>query len=898
MTGVTTLHIQLARCAHRPPVGAKALNEVHGGPEALLGWIETQLGLLTEPVLISSRITEYAAALDCVSDGVFLRSLATDRWATAAELLSRRDELRLAGWDERDSALLPPLVRDLARAAGARTLVYLDEASRLENVLKGIEAGQTLPAHRCILLDPPDLWPREWQKVFQHLAIGESAETPGRAARGSSLQKAQSIALGQERQAVKLDDTLRCLATRSETAACEFIAAALSRNVEQLSETTVYCEDDALALRLDACLDRAGLPTMGAASQSVAHPILQVLPLSLSLCWEPVAPQVLLDFLALPVSPIPRTAAAKLARALAEQPGIGSSEWVAAVDSLCSSANDPQGKLRARLDSWLAPNRQPRGSSLPTQLVRQRCNLVAQWASGRATKMEESPNDEHLLVEALKVAAGQASLLGALAESQGPSLSEPQLNRLLEEVLSSGVRVLPFKEAWRGPVRVRSLAEISSTCRRLIWLGVGSGEGFACRWLKSELDELKRVGIDLDDGSRALSAIRSAEARGLARVQDSLLAVFLPRDSELRWHPLWLAIRNELPEEEREHPLVLEELLAHDAHEPIAPFAFETTEVPRLSVPKRGPLWNVPVAFLHDRPTVSASELYDRLACPLKWVLNYQARLKSSPIARLPSDFQLKGNFCHSVLERVFGGGGPLPSIKEALVRVADVFDERLPLDAAPLAQPDQVSERGRLRASLLNATRTLLSALQAGGYRIVGIEVEVSGQAFGKPLNGWIDCLAAREDGREAVIDFKYAGREKYRDLLESGRAVQLATYAHSRSQEGGTNGTYPAVAYLVLSDAQMFSPTGSQVLGSSRQSLVSGPDIQSVWQCFAQAVQEADGWLSGAQAVSARPLQGANDWPTGADLVLTAGLRANELQEVCRYCDYKRICGTEELA
>lgn len=113
---------------------------------------------------LASRILEYAAVLDGVPDSVFAPSLATDPWATAGELLSRRDELRLAGWDEADSAGLPPLVRHMARAAQMRTARLPDESARLQRVLEALGAGQVLPPHRCVLGEDATRWPRRWRR--------------------------------------------------------------------------------------------------------------------------------------------------------------------------------------------------------------------------------------------------------------------------------------------------------------------------------------------------------------------------------------------------------------------------------------------------------------------------------------------------------------------------------------------------------------------------------------------------------------------------------------------------------------------------------------------------------------------------------------------------------------
>jgi hypothetical protein len=888
----SVLRIRLTRVVLNPKVGTTRLNEVRGGPDALLNWLETQLGLIEPVIPKANRVTELASWLDGAGDAVFTQSLVMDRWATASQILDRRDELRMAGWNGHADDSLPKLISDLGQASDGRDSVFVDEAARLLRVLQAIADGQQLPPHRCVLEDWIELWPPMWRAVLGLLTVENATRCLPAGANGSALRAAQELVNAGEPRPIVQDTSFRFVTTRSEATACEFVAATLAKAPEALAETVVYCESDSVALRLDACLNRLGLPTMGAVAVSRSHPVLQVLPLCLSLCWEPVDPQVLLDFLTLPVNPIPHRVARPLIDSLVEQPGLGSARWEAAIAELCCPENDPDGKLRARLDAWLMCERVPRNEPISSAAIRARCGLVAQWAAGRALSLlADADPDLARLAEALQVAAGHASALGELVESQGQTLTEPQLGRLVEEATSTGVSVAPFMKAFGGPLRVRTLVEIDAPFRRLIWLGLGTADAQACPWPVAELEKINAAGIDLDDGSRALSALRSAEARGFSRIQEFLLGILLPHDLVQRWHPIWLAIRTML--EGRDEPTALDDLFARGDENAISPLVFEVAERSIIPPPKRRLLWHVSSDLLQDRNRVSASELQDRLGCPLKWVFTYQARLRPGSIAQLPGDFQLKGTFCHSVLERLFGNGGELPSNEEATALAGQIFDERLPLDAAPLAQPDQVLERHKLRTELINATRALMAALSSGGYRITGIEVEVEGDAFAKPLTGWIDCLAVRDDAHEAVIDFKYSG-QKYRKLIADGRAVQLATYAHSRT-EGGR--PYPAVAYLVLADAQLYTPSGSPLSGDATRHVVDGPAIGVVWDRFSQAVTAADGWLTGEQPIPARPLQPPAEWPKGVGLVLDGTLAADQPQEPCRYCKFGVLCGREGL-
>ena len=889
----TRLLIRLTPGPLRPTLGVSTLNELRGGPETLLRWLETQLGLPCVENHRASCVTEYAATLDSITDSVISKSMANDRWATASELLSRRDELLLSGWDQSDIDGLPDVVREMARAVKGRKFVFPSVAERVGRVVEALEGGQQLPDHVCVLTDGADRWPKRWQAVLGRLNLKTFTDVPPAAADGTALRLAQSVVRGAKASRVELDSSLRYVQTLSNTAAVEFVAATLAHKRDQVERTVILCEVDQLAMQLDACLMRYGLPTMGASACSPAHPVLQVLPLSLALCWQPVDPQCLLDFLTLPLGPIPRRAATALASALTVEPGLGSSEWQACIEELCSAENDPKGKLREQLNEWLFCTRVNQNSKISTKLVRDRCASVAKWATGLAIAMEDEEAPQVLLIHALRFAASQATLLGELAQSQGGELGEPQLSRLVEEALSTGVETVGAIEAAGGPIRIRSLSEVVDPCYRVIWLGLGTADASACRWSTDQLHAFRNLGIEVDDGTNSLSSLRTAEARGLCLVENSLLAILLPQDMEKRWHPVWLAIRAILVSEAQEQAPVLESLIEHHRVSSLEPFTFATESVEVEPPQTVRPVWSVDPALLSDRDTVSATELEDRLACPLKWVFKHRANLRPSSIAQLPDDYRLKGSFCHKILEYAFSNGEDLPPVEEAVARVERLFDERLELDAAPLAQSDKYRERRSLRRELAHATRVLIGTLASGGYRIKGIEVEVQGEAFGKPLAGSIDCLIEHVDGNEGIIDFKYGGK-KYERMIADGKAVQLATYAYSRSIE---TGRFPAVAYLVLADGLLFTPSGGPINGDGNRTVVDGPGIRTVWEQFQAAIENAEEWLTTNGRIPARPLQGSDDWPAGATIVLETNLKPNDFQSVCKYCDYQHLCGLRQL-
>ena len=901
MLGIAILKITLFSGRASLLAGDPRIDRIIGGPVVLLEWLETQLGLPQAYVDRAARVMQYADALSKVTEACFERSLAADRWETASDLLHRRDELILCGWDGTSSYGYPRITVDLALAEREYVGSFPSEAERIPAVLEALDAGQVLPSHELKLAEPIDAWPAVWQLVLSRLNVQDPDQVTPCSPDSSSLLAAANVVRGERTATFDCDSSLRVTQARSETAAVEFVASVLASNSDDLSRTVVYCEDDSLAVRLDACLQRIGIPTMGASLQTRAHPVLQVLPLALELCWEPVDPQCLLDLLTLPIIPFTRVAASALARALSEEPGLGSGAWQNAFDSLYEKSEqdaDNPGKLKERLEEWFCSDRSPQGQPISTNLMARQCRKVAKWAIGRATLIWQdedlSPSDNHVAI-ALRELSRQAILLGDLIELAGESITQPQLRRLIEEVTDRGVESQLCLRADGGPVRVRSLAVVVDSYDQLIWLGTTTADTKGSRWSVKQLADFAAAGIVIDDGTNSLRSLRAAEARGLCLASKAMLVIELPQNAEQRVHPLWLAVEQKIVEHhlpEKRKPVAIEDLIASNECAGLSPFVFACEATSFQPPQPLRPVWDIPASLLKDRDTVSASELEDRLACPLKWTFNYQANLRSSEIASLPDESRLRGNLFHKILERVFGGGGDLPTEDDAASLVEQTFDERLPLDAAPLAQPEKRVESQRLKIQLVKASRLFVRTLTAGGYRSVKIEEPIEGSAFGKELRGSIDCLASADDGRKAVVDFKYAGRTKYYDMVAKGKSVQLATYAFSRSL---ADGSFPAVAYLVLSDGTIFTPAGSPLAGVPTSDVIEGPSIEQVWNDFWTAIAGAESWLTTDDPVPARPIQDSTDWPSGSELVLVDRLKPSETQSVCRYCDYKRLCGME---
>jgi hypothetical protein len=86
--------------------------------------------------------------------------------------------------------------------------------------------------------------------------------------------------------------------------------------------------------RLDDVLIAADQASLGVHSTSLARPIPQLLLLALRLCWKPLNPLHLLEFLTHPDTPVEFHLRNELSRALVECPGIGGPKWLAAIEGV------------------------------------------------------------------------------------------------------------------------------------------------------------------------------------------------------------------------------------------------------------------------------------------------------------------------------------------------------------------------------------------------------------------------------------------------------------------------------------------------------------------------------------------------------------------------------------
>src|SRR5439155_4812655 len=298
---------------------------LHVGPAGFLARLEQSLGIPTPLTHEPVRVAEYSKRIAAHDDGkqFYSASRRADPWRVARKLLTLRDELFSAGWNGKLPAGGSARLKALAELEGLSQECPLAPGAP-ERLLKVIERLKLFPAgvEGLELIDPASFFAKLWRDVFKCLGQNRTEvrqrTLPNPQASGD-LGIAQKALLGENPGKLTGDGSLLKIEAKTLMEAAEATAAclaALLKNRNPQSVLLIRDGDSRASLVLEIALRRYDLSSAGLTLESSHRPATQILPLFLGLAWAPVDPDLLLQFLTLPSSPIPAIARQSLRRAL------------------------------------------------------------------------------------------------------------------------------------------------------------------------------------------------------------------------------------------------------------------------------------------------------------------------------------------------------------------------------------------------------------------------------------------------------------------------------------------------------------------------------------------------------------------------------------------------------
>jgi ATP-dependent helicase/nuclease subunit B len=871
---------------------------LHLGPAGLLARLEQSLGIPTPSGHRPVRVAEYAKRLALHDKGSWFYSASrqADPWRVARKLLSLRDELVLAGWKVQRPKGMSRLsvFAELEEMKTAPDYpLSPGDPDRLLRVLSRLEVLPT-GIDRIELIDDPEFLPKLWRDLFQRMAkagtqISRRQESCAEA--DGDLGKGQKTLQGNAAGEVRGDGSLLRLENTGVVEAAEATCAYLRSLLKKVPPEAIVLirdGDPRAALVLETAMRAFDIPSVGLSLDSSHRPATQILPLFLGLSWEPVDPDLLVEFLTLPSSPVPAEARRRLRESLNVAPGYQSHAWCEARQRAIEEIRSKYGAERAseadrEIKQWLDDvKRTPlRSEMLVTDAIRL-VGQVESWANRRAHAEEAA---EPFFAQAKQ----QAALMLRLLELHPrPSIGKSEIGRLVLDVLQSGIcHELNHKET--DSIRVvSSPAAIFGAARHVIWwqcIAASADVPAPLFWTKDEVEFLKRSGCEIPSPTNLLLDHARAWRRPVLCAKKTLLMVqpcqafSEPAES----HPIWNEITAAIAADDAAKAKIsisAAELLSGTVATLEKPT--DTIEVTKLNLPAPKRVWQLPPCHIAPPPFASPSSLEKMLACPLQWVLQYKAGLRKPLIEVLNAHQLLYGNFAHWLVGEYLRDfiGKELPKPDQAAAEIGRRFDALVESEAAPLAKPGMDREKTYVRERLVRAIRSLVNLLHQGDYRVASIEQTHNREFLLGGLEGRTDLTVRRAtDGKTAVIDLKWSSEGRKRDSLKSGTAFQLAAYSYlTRDRE-----KWPPTAYFLFPTAQLYSTSEDGFPGSMR---VTGPSDHEVWEAAMTLTRETKTKLDGGavEVLGLEEKNGSSRTKQGAGIM--------ELEAPCEYCDFKLFC------
>ncbi|MCC6461744.1 MAG: PD-(D/E)XK nuclease family protein, partial [Saprospiraceae bacterium] len=776
---ILELSLSFDKLTQAPGQASRAAH-LYAGPKKLLAWLESRFGLGGYPENTDYlRIELYRQALSqwletAPQPPFFAASFEADRFATAAVLLTRRDELRLAGWSFEASGQVPTRLADLAAVerfflqkiqnpeAGATAW---GEADRWALVFEQLGL-RTSGIQQVVLHEPETLLPVLLRRVLQQLRrhgvpVGAATASAG-ASPASDLGHVQQRLKnpGLEKKQAANDGSLLILRARRDSDAAVFMAQWLAQNP---GWQPVFLLPE-LSRVLEQALLLEGFPAMGVLSASLARPSLQVLKLAPAFLWEPVDVFKIMEFVTLPVKPLDDGLALEIARVMAEKPGLFSDTWFAAVLGYLERGELP-ARVREQYEFWFGRRRYRSDSPAPKRDAIELYDYLFQWAR---TVVEETKNTSFLVLA--EQARRVRDLLQTLPETR---LSFLELERIVRTIYEPAPVQLQPAETGRFEY-LHQAGALVQPVDTLVWWNClfDSTVPSPDVWPQAEREWLATQHIELDDPFQ----------QGQRRLLQNQRPVLNTRER------LILVVPEQADGAEAQPSLLLSDIEAAfgDCRGLMFNLDQETDRQALLrlgAIPQREWLTSRPSSRAVPQLRISAPEhlepseyetptnLESLFYYPHRWFFRQKLRLFPASLLRVTRDHTLLGSLAHRFFELLLKEDNCLEWDKPT---VHDWIDQRalglLEREGATLMLYGREPERNQFLHRVKHAAWSLLSLLRQDGWAVWATEFPLEGNFAGLPVRGKADLVLRRGESEWAIVDLKWSGARRRREMIRNG--------------------------------------------------------------------------------------------------------------------------------
>ncbi|WP_462411665.1 PD-(D/E)XK nuclease family protein [Neobacillus sp. Marseille-QA0830] len=877
------------------------------GFNGLIGILETQLGMSSPANSENIRIAEWQELIREHDTGnmPFSQSFKTDSWNTARELLRRRDELILAGWDPAVHTGGSKWLETLSKLELANSNQTVGFSDRVRALMSQLENQGQVHIDSIMVVDEDETLWDPWAIQLVDLLKKQGVEVVKEAGsfgtnlqnQASDLSLLQAVLAGEiSSQEAQGDGSILLIRSEQEWDAADFLVSWLQ---EYNTEDTVVIKGEG-SLFLDELMHRRGVPGAGVDASSKWRAVLQVLPLTIDTYWEPLRVERMMELLTIPSSPVPGRIRYKLANELAAYPGIGGPKWNQAIEAGMNEyehlweAEEIDGQevkkrrknLQEKLDLWIGHDYYDPNEGIPYDKLVTICQKVSQWAAAKF----QMTNDI-MYAQATQIAK---EIIEGIKTLGVKMVNHLQVARIFDSVLGEGATLSNYRQEASKWQVVSHPGQIWGPAGTILWWGFHkdmSGPGIRI-WTLNERTWLSSHGVHLPD--EAVRRLREAASwKKAARLANRRLILFAPgkvKGADLPIHPLWDEIRYAIARDNgavNKITLDASNLRKHPSHSLVCE-TFERMPLNSRNIPEPIRVWRVPEKTVARRKEESATSFEALIGCPLKWTFRYAAKVRPGNVLSIPNDSIMLGNLGHLILEQLITEKSSWTE-EEARIRAGELFDELTPMMAAPLLEPKNGVTRSETRFNLQKSLQKFFKVLNDAGIKIQHTELELQKPWTGEvEFKGRLDLVGQTQSGSKILLDAKWSKRpNNYRVKLEN-ISVQLALYHWLLSDQ--KNEELP-VAYFMLSTGDFFSRPHDDFPSDYH---VTGPSLLESFEVLRKAVEDVSSQLlKGTVIASGVPVKTNMRAETANGQAPIEEPFVSTIDPPCLFCEYQNLCG-----
>ena len=794
----------------------RAENSLHVfnvGIEKLLTLLEDQLGI---PYLLGDqehiRIEQYRQALllqQKQDNSVFYgHSLDVSPFATAVELLAKRDELLLAGWDFNDAGNPPQKLKTFSQVETiflnnpSPAIGLADRYDRVINLLKNRTLNVRLFAH----LEPYELLPpaiHRLIKIFTKKDINCTPfDIPVNKAKGD-LGVLQQAILENDFSPIKAkaDGSLLLIRAKRETTLAEWTAKWMAENPDF---HPYFIIPDKSGI-IDNAFIQEALPGLGIQSISIARPALQILKLIPVFLWNPIDPFKILEFLSLALKPLDDNLARKVALFLAQKPGINSDSWRLMIkqffDELQDNKEPKHQEIQQQYHFWFGRKRYPVQQMIPKREPIEIYRYLSTWAT---QAFDENGSNNTSLIVLKEQAKRIYELLESLPEEE---LSYLQLENIVRTIYQPAPVEIQGKQVAHFPF-VSNAGSIAEPVDSLVWWNFSAleQEHFFANWYKDELNWLQNKNIRLQSPQDKNNLVVWQRKRPFLLTQKQII-LLLPstcEGQEVAPHPSYGYLEAKFNNIEN----LLFDIQVPEDLKRLSPY-FSTPQKETLK-PKYLPR---PQAFIElkkealfkEQEHESFTSLDALFYYPHKWVFKYRAQLRKPSILSVVKERTLMGNLSHRFFEKLLRKDIYNLNKEQIFQSVDENIYALLAQEGSILLLYGKEPERIDFINKLKFAAWSLISLIRNNGWKVEQTEKLIEGHFAHKPIKGRADLVLSRGNER-AIVDLKWSKSIYKEREIKNFEDLQLTLYTYMSQKEGLP---HPTAAYFIINEGKMIART-----------------------------------------------------------------------------------------